>query len=356
MSVKNYVHERLNELGLELKYFDSEKATGTEWQALNTFHNHGKLEMSPEDPPTPLQDTINGLKSIPEFVVSKYWIVWRGEEAIAGVSYEFLKAEENRHLLEFDIYILPEFRRQGIGKLLLQIIVDSAESHKRRLLLGNTDSSILAGEAFMQRLGAEMGLAVDENRLVTGEVDGDLMQRWVTKAQERAGDLELVLWTGPYPEDQLEKIAAMLQVMNTAPTDDLDIEDVKFTPEQLRQTDETLAARNIERWTMLVCDPQNGAFAGYTQLYWKATVPHKIYQGDTGVFPEYRGRGIGRWLKAAMMQKALAERPDVKYIDTGNASSNQAMLKINHEMGFRLHKTWKNWQIETNKVKEYMDT
>lgn len=38
----------------------------------------------------------------------------------------------------------------------------------------------------------------------------------------------------------------------------------------------------------------------------------------------------------------------------GNASSNAAMLKINHEMGFKLRKTWKNWQIESSKVKEYL--
>jgi len=355
MPVENYVQEKLNGLGLELKHFDSEKALDVEWQALNVFNNLSKQEGFPEDPPTLLQDMINAMKSIPDFVAFKNWIVWRGEEAIAGVSYDFLKTEENKHLLQFNIYVLPELRRQGIGTLLLRIITDSAESLKRRLLLSSTASNIPSGEAFMQNLKAEMALAEDENQLMIEEVDTDLMENWVMRATERARDLELVLWTGPYPEDQLEKIAAMLQVMNTAPTADLDIEDMNFTPDQLRQTDGTLAARGIERWTMLVRDPQNDAIAGYTQLYQKVSEPHKMMQGDTGVFPEYRGRGIGRWLKAAMIQKVLNERPDVQYIRTGNASSNQAMLKINHEMGFRLYKTLKNWQIETTKVKEYMD-
>ena len=199
-----------------------------------------------------------------------------------------------------------------------------------------------------------MALASDSNELLIDDVDPDLMQKWVEQAAERAGDLRLELWIGPYPEDELEKIAEMKQIMNTAPTDELDIEDSTITPEQLRKTDDSLEPRGVERWTMAVRDPQNKHFAGYTEVFWKASEPDRLGQGETGVVPEYRGRGIGRWLKAAMIQKVMLERPEVKKIRTDNASSNRAMLKVNHEMGFKLRKTWKNWQIECDQVREYL--
>ncbi|MEZ4642291.1 MAG: hypothetical protein R3E31_06060 [Chloroflexota bacterium] len=34
-------------------------------------------------------------------------------------------------------------------------------------------------------------------------------------------------------------------------------------------------------------------------------------KGDTAVVPAHRGQGLGRWLKAAMLDKMLRERPNV---------------------------------------------
>jgi len=316
MSAENYVQEQLNKLGLALRSFNIENASEQEWQQLNQLMNRQRGEEYPNDPPTLLQDTIRNLKSIPDFIVFDSWVVWRGEEVISRATYQFTKTEDNQHILEFSLYVLPEYRQQGIGKLLFQLIIEQAEIEKRRLLLTGTDSAIPAGEAFMARVGAEMAQAMDENQLIVQEVDTLLMQQWVDQAAQRAGDLELELIVGPYPEDRLEQFTEMKEVMNTAPTDDLDIEDFHFTPELLRDIDQTFKIRGIERWMMVVRDPQNDTLA---------------------------------------VLKVLQDQPEVKYIRTGNASSNEAMLKINHEMGFRLHKTWKFWQIEAEALKKYLE-
>ena len=137
--------------------------------------------------------------------------------------------------------------------------------------------------------------------------------------------------------------------------DDLDVEDFHITGEQLRQIEANLAAQHIERWTFYVQERATKKLAGYTELTF---VPDRLAmanQGDTGVFPEFRGRGLGRWLKAAMLAKVLAERPSVQFVRTGNADSNAAMLKINREMGFRPYMSQTIWQIETAKVKAYLE-
>lgn len=89
-------------------------------------------------------------------------------------------------------------------------------------------------------------------------------------------------------------------------------------------------------------------------MFWDPSQPETLGQGDTGVLPKYRGHGLGRWLKAAMFEKVVAERPKVKRSRTGKANSNAAMLKINHEMGFRPYKEWAAWQVEVARAKEYL--
>jgi GNAT superfamily N-acetyltransferase len=115
-----------------------------------------------------------------------------------------------------------------------------------------------------------------------------------------------------------------------------------------------MVRRKVERWTLFAREKATGKIAGYTEVYWNPERPENLSQADTAVFEEYQGRGLGRWLKAAMIDKVLRERPQVKRIRTGNADSNAAMLKINTEMGFKPYKSWKNWQIELDKVWEYL--
>ena len=55
-----------------------------------------------------------------------------------------------------------------------------------------------------------------------------------------------------------------------------------------------------------------------------------------------------------MMEKVLRERPQVKYIRTGNADSNAPMMKINDELGFKPYIAECVWQVDIEKVNNYL--
>jgi mycothiol synthase len=56
-----------------------------------------------------------------------------------------------------------------------------------------------------------------------------------------------------------------------------------------------------------------------------------------------------------MIQKVLAERPIVKHIRTENANSNASMLAINNTLGFKPYIAQTVWQIEIQKIKDYLE-
>jgi GNAT superfamily N-acetyltransferase len=123
--------------------------------------------------------------------------------------------------------------------------------------------------------------------------------------------------------------------MNTAPRDDLEEEDEIITPEIWRDVEAKEGARRTDILSYVARHKPTGGLAGFTTVFCPRLRPDLIWQGDTGVDPAHRNRGIGRWLKAAMALRIKESHPEARRIDTYNAGSNAPMLSINLEMGFR---------------------
>lgn len=334
------------------------QAAPEEYAALNRHTNRIRLERLPDDPPVPLEETIQNLQSIPPFVDLRLWAAWDADhkEIVGLANVVFIKMEENQHLAQFEITVLPEQRRQGLGRRLLAWVAEATQKKNRRLLMTNTVDRMPGGEAFMLRIGAQKGLEAHTNQLRIADLDRSLIDQWLSRAQESQADFELGFWDGAYPEDQLQSIAELFELTNQQPAGDLEIEDMHMTPEQLRQMENNLFARGNQRWTFYIVDRHSGKFAGYTETVWNPNRPEVLRQDMTGVFPQYRNRGLGRWLKAAMLEKVLKERPQVKYVRTGNADSNAAMLKINTALGFKPYMADALWQVDLQTALAYLQS
>ena len=72
------------------------------------------------------------------------------------------------------------------------------------------------------------------SRLAFQDLDWDLMERWVKRAEERASEYELIFMPNPMPDEHVDAFCELWKVMNTAPREDYEEEDEVTTPELWR--------------------------------------------------------------------------------------------------------------------------
>jgi hypothetical protein len=58
-------------------------------------------------------------------------------------------------------------------------------------------------------------------------------------------------------------------------------------------------------------------------------------------------------MKAAQLERVLADLPEAGFVRTGNAASNAPMLAINTDLGFKPYLFVTIWQVETENALGY---
>ncbi len=338
---------------MQIQLFNTDTATEGEWQAAFALEAQFHAEFNPEDAPLQFDEFQRTWRNVLSNGQMMRWLVLDGGRAVAR-GHVWLSHDENTHVAKFHLYVAPDERRHGLARQLLQPMVEAAQREDRRLMQTWTESIVPAGERFMQRLGAKAALENRESQLVLAEVDRALLRRWIDGAQERAQGFHLDLIEDTFPEADLAAIGHVFGAMNDAPKGELDIEAETWTPARLRDWEAMMAARGRRRWTLLARETGSGTVVGLTELIMDPQRPESLYQGFTGVLPAYRQRGLGRWLKADMLERILGAWPQAERIRTGNAEANRAMLNINEALGFKPHLVETEWQVEVARVGTYV--
>jgi len=337
-----------------IETLDPARVAPEEYAALNTFENAMLAERAPDDPPLTLEQTTGMYASIPSFVSVQAWCVRDAGRLVAFATVAMIRLEQNAHIADARVEVLPEYRRRGIGRALFERVVRAAHDDGRRLLLLNTTDRVAGAATVVARTGAQAGLTSRVSQLDVTKLDTDLLDGWVTRAKERAGAYDLGFWNGAYPEEHDADVAELMCVMNTAPRDDLDMEDWTVTPDLIRDMERQHAASGRKRITAYVQHRDTGRFVGYSELTWHPAREGILSQGATAVHPDARGLGLGRWLKAAVLRRVLTELHEARYVRTTNAESNASMLGINVELGFRPYSATTVWQLPVTDAQAYL--
>lgn len=337
--------------GITIERHDPRTAGEDVVRALHALDVSFEAEIHPDDPPPPLRLFAANLRWVPSY---KEKIVLTAERNGAAVGVAFVELDrtgDNDHLAEINLYVTPEHRRQGVSRPLLDAAVDIAAADGRSLVLGFTADRVPAGAAYAESLGATVGLVARESELDLGALDRDLVDRWVAEGPKRAGGYELLLFEDGLPDELRPAFSRLYDASNDAPRDDLQIEDEHRSPEQLAENDRRAKEAGWERILAVVRRRDSDDLAGWSELACHPEQPDRVYQWWTAVDPKHRGHALGKWLKAVNVARALERWPQATKIVTDNAYTNDAMLGINNQLGFKETLAWSAWQVSLDQLR-----
>jgi GNAT superfamily N-acetyltransferase len=318
------------------------------WSRFHELRRIRQNESRPEDPVQPDEEVETRMRKGNPFEFQHYYEISRDGMMLSSfygetVTPKNAEYETNKHLFWADGYVRPEARRKGIGALWVPVMARLMDEHGCSVVGVSTEEE--SGHGFLGWLGAEQKLTEIESRLKLSEVDWPMLERWVADGARRSPQTRLEVYDGELPDAMLADFAPQLTfLLNTMPFEGLDIGTIIVTPERIKDWSERQALVGEVQHTVIAREP-DGVISGMTDLTWAQYRRTLIYQQFTGVRPDARGRGLGKWIKAAMLLHIRELYPDAKWIVTENAHSNGPMLSINRTMGFKPYRTMVEYQM-----------
>ena len=262
------------------------------------------------------------------------------------------------HLVEADVLVHPEHRRQGIGTLLLTAAERHARDLGRRLLVVSSDHgpepdaddaeavTPPTGSGRIRRtdpfvgLAARRGLTLQQSErysVLPLPVDPELLARLRTEAERAAGPgYRVMTWQDRYPPEWLEQLAVLVTRMSTdVPRGGVEATEDPWDAQRLLDAQADTRAGGRGSLGAAALHVASRTLVGFTELEYPLDAPAVVFQEDTLVLREHRGHRLGQLMKAANLQALAQVRPTAQRLHTWNAEENSHMLRINVALGFR---------------------
>jgi GNAT superfamily N-acetyltransferase len=235
-----------------------------------------------------------------------------------------------------EVLVDPRLRRRGLGRQLLAVAA------RRVYLEGFSTIGVEAiggtpAIPFYESLGFEREYAETRSVLTLSKVDWETL---AAMARGISAGYRIEYHPGGPPEELLTAYAHAKLEAQGEEVDDLDLAPRSSDPQRLRDSITTLHKRGLKPYIVLAIHEDTGVVAGLTEVVVPAQHPERADQYDTIVVRDHRGYGIDRAIKARMLFELRAAEPELLEVQTWNAYNNEAMLRVNAELGYQPDRDW----------------
>jgi GNAT superfamily N-acetyltransferase len=261
---------------------------------------------------------------------------------------------DNLKSMFMHIEVVPEFRRQGIGRALWDKAVERARANGRTTVMSNTCWTLPglpagdggAGPAFAEAMGfASANLPEVMRRFDLSTLDETVLEAIFEKAKTKSQGYRLIRWINDAPDEYVDDVAYLDgRLVEDAPMGDLEIEPEQVDAARVRHMERKAKLRGRRSYHTGAVHEETNRLVAWTTLAKDNELDWHCWQQITIVEPKHRGHRLGALVKVANLRFYLENEPATKIIDTFNAAVNSYMISINEEMGFRPLYSFQNWK------------
>jgi GNAT superfamily N-acetyltransferase len=268
-----------------------------------------------------------------------------------GISHLETFTTENQHVARTEIYVVPEARRLGVGRALLEAIEDMARIGGRTQLTArdevpsrpdfvNCAPSFAAAHGFrpvqvMVRRERSLPLDEEQRRRLLENPTATPVGYTIETFSDRWSD-----------RDVADRAELGRRMSTDAPHEGQDLDEELWTVERVRQLEALLAAQNRAKVISAARHDATGKVVGFTEIAVPLGAPESVWQHDTLVLREHRGHGLGYAMKLANLVEVSTRYPAARYVNTWNAQENGPMIAVNDAMGFEVSAHSTTWMKE----------
>ncbi|MEH0842725.1 GNAT family N-acetyltransferase [Micromonospora sp. CPCC 205711] len=249
-----------------------------------------------------------------------------------------------------EVLVHPSARRTGLGRDLVLLAARRVYQEGFQSIgvevVGDTPAV-----AFYESLGFTREYVETRSVLDLRAVDWPSLTEMATGV---GAGYHLEFCPGGPPDDLIEAYArAKAEVRDV---DDGELRPSSYDPQRLRDSLDTLHRRGMKPYIVLAIHEQTGEVAGLTEVVVPAQHPTRADQYDTIVGQDHRGYGIDRAIKARMLLELRSAEPELAEVQTWNAQANEAMLKVNAELGYRPDRDWCEYSVDVAELVHRLDS
>ncbi len=185
----------------------------------------------------------------------------------------------------------------------------------------------------------------DEFALTLSQARRDLIAEWQGYGAKNNPDLDLS-FHDHIPEPMLDDYIALMQIgLQDMPEEEESDIPHEFDRAELEGYHKWLRSNNMVQYHAFLTN-EDDRLVGLSDLSVDRNSPGTADQFMTVVAPAYRGRGLAKWMKAAMFEHIEREVVGLERMRTRMRTVNEPIQHLNVQMGFRIGRQGREFRVQ----------